>query len=143
QTKADTSVNTNTGHSSLKLDHDTRSSLAARQLSQLIIHESDEVTDEFVDAVERQEENHFNNDHSEPSLIKELTSHSKRSNSSRSLPTLLESVPEEPIIRWGDNEYSSNASSLALSALSSQTAPAYHISLLRHKHSNLFAQQVN
>ncbi|CAG8442609.1 3407_t:CDS:2 [Cetraspora pellucida] len=128
QTEADTSLNTNTGHSSLKIDRDT-CSLAARQLSQLIIHESDDITDEFVDAVERQDEIQSNNDHDEPFLIKDLTSHSKRSNSSRSLPTLLESVPEEPIIRWV--------------ALSSQTTSSYHISLLRHKPANLFAQQVN
>ncbi|CAG8800441.1 38430_t:CDS:2 [Gigaspora margarita] len=143
QTEADTSINTNTGHSSLKLDHDTHSSLAAHQLSQLIINESDEISDEFVDAVERQDENHSNNDHNEPFLIKELTSQSKRSNSSRSLPTFLESVPEEPIIRWGDNEYSRNVPSLALSSLSSQSTSAYHISLLRHKAANLFAQKVN
>ncbi|CAG8570947.1 12575_t:CDS:2 [Racocetra persica] len=140
QTEADTSLNTNTGHSSLKLDRDILcSSPAARQLSQLIIHESDDTNDEFVDAVERQEDNHSTNDLSEPFLIKDLTSHSKRSNSSRSLPTLLESVPEEPIIRWADNDYSSNVTSLAFSALSSP----YHISLLRHKPANIFAQQVN
>ncbi|KAF0459847.1 Phox-like protein [Gigaspora margarita] len=117
--------------------------IAAHQLSQLIINESDEISDEFVDAVERQDENHSNNDHNEPFLIKELTSQSKRSNSSRSLPTFLESVPEEPIIRWGDNEYSRNVPSLALSSLSSQSTSAYHISLLRHKAANLFAQKVN
>ncbi|CAG8636006.1 12551_t:CDS:2 [Racocetra fulgida] len=121
QTEADTSLNTNTGHSSLQLDRDICSSPATRQLSQLIIHESDDTNDEFVDAVERQEDNHSNNDLSEPFLIKDLTSHSKRSNSSRSLPTLLESVPEEPII----------------------PTSSYHISLLRHKPANLFAQQVN
>ncbi|CAG8468698.1 7201_t:CDS:2 [Scutellospora calospora] len=141
QTEVGTSLNT--ANSSLKLDHDICSSPAARQLSQLIIYESDDITDEFVDAVEGQDDNFPNNGHNEPLLIKELTSHSKRSNSSRSLPTLLESVPEEPIIRWGDNEYSSSVSSLALSALSSQNSSAYRISLLRHKPANLFAQQVN
>ncbi|CAG8569973.1 4845_t:CDS:2 [Acaulospora morrowiae] len=122
-------------------DNDHHSSPAERQLSQLIVQEStEEVSDEFADAVEKQDDYHIRKRLEELSL-KDLNSFSqapiKKSSSSCSLPNTLCSVPEDDSSTlWVCTEED-------YEGLDSAPSSNIQISLRRSKPTNLFAEEVN
>jgi len=118
------------------IDHD---SSAVKHLSQLIIHENEELDDEFVDAVESQESNNNDFGHTR----KELSSHTqncnnmKRVSSVYSLPTTL-NTEDDSYLHMSDYDDNFSESSFALSTL-----PTAQISLDRcSRPNNIFAENV-
>ncbi|CAG8499902.1 13440_t:CDS:2, partial [Acaulospora colombiana] len=141
QTSAESLINSGNWPLSVEQndDDDSLSSPAARQLSQLMVQES---TEEFVDAVEKQDDSRSRNSlrksiSNDPNILSRTSV--ERLNFS-SLPATLDSVPEdESLSQWDDYEDS------GVERLSSPSFPAtsaFQISLHRSK-PNLFAEEVN
>ncbi|GBC02342.1 hypothetical protein RclHR1_04580010 [Rhizophagus clarus] len=123
---------------------DNNLSVTKKHLTQLIIHENDELNDEFVDAVESQESNFGDIQIKELSSFTQKYNNAKRASSIYSLPTTLNTSFEDDSSHMSDyNDDNFSDTSFAPSEIVSSPSPhPFQISLNRCNSSSNLAENV-